>query len=156
MAVTTILTDAIEYFNPMHDLCHVLARRLAVELSAARSQQILLMDFVNERQDLKPASPLEHIVLDGVGLANKRKAVLSYRALTADIVRRDQIESILRNERLYPVDPEEPLPASPPELPYYEDVGRDRVAGGHYGTVITYSEHVRPLSEAILGKTLQQ
>jgi hypothetical protein len=40
-------------------------------------------------------------------------------------------------------------------VPYYEQVGLERVRQGRYATVLRYGTHVRPIIEAILSESVQ-
>ena len=56
LGIGTIVTDAVEYFSPMHDLCNAIACAI-VRAAAADGASIALLDYVNERPDLNRDSP---------------------------------------------------------------------------------------------------
>src|SRR5262245_33576694 len=143
--VTTIVTDAVEFFNPMHDLCHALARGIARAIHASTGKSIELLDYAIERTDLKVQSPVRVFALDADALARKRAAAASIPALGSEL-RRHADEQVLAHERLHRVDPAGGWPLHLAEEPFYQRVGRERVAAGTYEVPITYLEHVRPLA----------
>src|SRR5262245_54710604 len=143
--VTTIVTDAVEFFNPMHDLCHALARGIARAIHASTGKSIELLDYAIERRDMKRQSPVRALALDGAALARKQAAAASVPALAAEL-RRHADERVHACERLHRADPAVDWPVQLPEEPYYQRVARERVAAGTYDVPITYDAHVRPLA----------
>jgi hypothetical protein len=143
--VTTIVTDAVEFFNPMHDLCHALARGIARAIHVSTGRSTELLDYAIERNDLKVQSPVRTLALDTDALARKRAAAASVPALAPEL-RRHADERALACERLHRVDPAGEWPLHLTEEPFYQRVGRQRVAAGTYDVPITYLEHVRPLA----------
>jgi len=147
--VDRIVTDAIEYFNPMHDLCHALARGVSHGVARAGGGEVELLDFPNERPELKTTRPAHALRVPDDAVSRKAAAVASYDALATEVERRTGDADLLRNERLYAVDRGAGWPQEPPEEPFYERFGRQRIGDGRYARLITYREHVRPLSVAL-------
>jgi hypothetical protein len=141
--VTQIVADPVELFNPMHDLCSSIAQHVAIELR--RDAEVELLTYPIERPDLMQLPLVSEHVLDDEALRRKLDAAADYSELSSEVERRRGVEK-LSVERLFGVDIDHVWSRHPPEEPYYEKVGRDRIARGSYGELITYTEHVRPLA----------
>src|SRR5262245_42393901 len=68
-AVTQIVADPFELFNPMHDLCSCLAQRVATQLEG--SSAVELLTYPIERPDMLRARPAYTIALDDKALRRK-------------------------------------------------------------------------------------
>ena len=148
LGVSSIVTDAIEFFSPMHDLCNALVCAIARSIEAT-GRHVKVLDYANERADLKTDIADISIMVERQALSRKHDAVHGYRQLTAEVERRQARFAELAVERLYPVDISNDWPDEPPEVPFYEEYGRDRIAEGQYSQLITYSDNVRPLAAAL-------
>jgi hypothetical protein len=148
--VTQIVADALEFFNPMHDLCSCLAQHVSMQLLG--SGAIELLTYPIERPDLLNADPNHVYALDDAALRRKLDAAAEYHELTAEVERR-RISAIehLAVERLFSVDINRVWPRLAPEEPFYEKYGRDKIERGTYAELITYADHVRPLAAMLTG-----
>jgi hypothetical protein len=144
--VTQIVADALEFFNPMHDLCSCLAQNIQAQLRSAGGP-VELLTYPIERPDMLTGDPEHVYALDDSALRRKLDAVAQYHELTAEVERR-RVAAIeeFGVERLFPADIRRVWPERAVEEPFYEKFGRGRVDGGTYGQVITYADHVRPLA----------
>ena len=149
-SVTQIVADALEFFNPMHDLCSCLAQHVAMQLQG--SGPIELLTYPIERHDLLNTAPDHLYALDDAALRRKLDAAHEYPELTAEVERR-RISAIdqLAVERLFSIDIRRVSPRLAPEEPFYEKFGRDMVERGTYAEVITYADHVQPLAAMLTG-----
>ena len=144
--------DAVEGFNPTHDVCHLLVGAALALVSGGRS--IERFDFLLEGQpDGCPACDRTCALwfrLDETALARKVAAARSYAELAGEVDRTVAKVGIdaFRVECLRPVRGAA-LAASPTESPYYETYGETRVAAGHYDRVIRYRDHILPLATAL-------
>ena len=152
LGIGTIVTDAVEYFSPMHDLCNAIACAI-VRAAAADGASIALLDYVNERPDLKQLSARNVISLDQTALARKNAAISSYYQLASDVDRRADHRQALATEQLFALDPFQEWPITPSEEPFYERFGRQRIDEGRYDRLITYSRHVRPLASSLMERS---
>ena len=152
---TFVAGDALEGYNPAHDVCRMLVDR-AVELAAQRTgREIGNHEFLLAGRPGVVADGAVVVELDDAALARKRDAALSYREM------RQEIEPVLarfgleafRRECLTPRRLSEWTPRENP--PFYERYGEERVSLGLYRRVIRYCEHVAPLGEA-LGRSRSQ
>lgn len=134
----SVVSDAVEHYNPTHDLCWVMANL------AARSIDRYAYAVV--------AHPGEGttIALNDDAFRRKMDVASRYADLAPDI---DELvgrvgADALRSEVFTPVDPNAPLP-EPRELPYFERRGEEQVAAGKYATVLRYREHFVPFVRAL-------
>lgn len=139
--INAVLTDAAEGYNPIHDLCHTLAEA-SVRLCGSRAPLLFEFDLVGHPDG---AGPGIRLTLDDGAFARKLDAVGRYTALTAEATAALELHGAeaFRTEFLRRSMPGV-LP--PPEhMPYYEQVGNERVRQGRYPSVLRYGEHVRPV-----------
>ncbi len=154
--VDYVVADALEGFNPSHDIC-----RFAVNAALALLQQqtgraprnfdVLLDGNPDACPEHLQASAMR-IELHEAALARKLAAAQNYpelRAETASALERFGTEAF-RVEYLRPVlSFDQGLEAMEPEPPYYERYGEQQVAAGYYDRVIRYREHMQPLVQAV-------
>ena len=150
--VTQIVADAFEFFNPMHDLCSCLAQHVSAQLQGLAA--IELLTYPIERPDLLQTDPAHVFALDDAALGRKLAAAADYYELTSEVERRRiaAVENVAV-ERLFAVDTSRVWPRVPPEQPFYERFGRERIGRGTYAELITYASHVRPLAVMLTGAT---
>ena len=146
--------DAVEGFNPSHDVCRYVINA-AVRIAAAAGRTIKCYAFaLDGAPDLCPPDlrgPSLQVQLDDALLERKLRAAHDYAEL------RSEVESALqrfgrapfRSECLWPVDLADPYGWDADHVPYYETYGAHRVATGAYEQVVTFREHVKPLADAL-------
>jgi hypothetical protein len=159
--VETVAADAIEGFNPSHDLCR-LVTDAAVALARCRTgQPIASYDFLLEGRpdELSPngGSGVLRLDLEDRALERKLAAARSYPEMAYEVERafeRHGAEAF-RFECLRQVDPEGDVEALVEEPPYYERYGEQQVVAGRYPKVLRFREHFLPLALALreLGRT---
>lgn len=149
--IARVVCDAVEFFNPMHDLCTAVAQAVTGMLAQHRGSAVELLDFAIERGEQRRDVPALALDLDEAALARKSAAANSYRELTEEVDRAHRIDHSESHavERLFRVNFDAAWPEAPAEEPYYERFGRQRVAEGIYSRLITYRGHVRPLALAV-------
>jgi AcrR family transcriptional regulator len=153
--VETVAGDAVEGFNPSHDVCRYLIDG-AVALAGRRSgRPIDNRVFVLEGgPDACPAASHDAATwlrLDEAALDRKIDAALQYPEL------QPEVEAALARfgrgafavECLRPAATAIALDAFRTTLPFYERFGEQRVREGRYGEIIRYREHVLPVRLAI-------
>jgi len=141
--VDYVVTDSVEYFNPMHDLCAALAGLVARVVVSATRPEVGLFDYPIEQQSSAVSPEAVVIELDRDALERKRAAATSIAPLAGEVAR--HLGRAAR-ECLRRVAPDREWPEHALNEPHYERVGRERVTRGDYGRLITYEEHVRPLA----------
>jgi hypothetical protein len=151
--IQAVAADAMEGFNPTHDLCRCITDAAVLTAGRATGRTIANFDFVLVAPpDAAPAAIRDQCVrlqLDQAALTRKRVAAGNYPELKEEIdaaVSRFGLE-IFATELLRPVVVD--LSVACNGRPFYETHGENRVKEGHYRDVIRYREHVRPLMEAL-------
>jgi len=149
--VRRIVTDSIEFYNPMHDLCNALAAGIVRSLREGGAADVELFDYAIEYPDLRSGPAAVEFSLTDEALRRKLGAIASYLPLAAEA---DRHAEALRNhacERLYALDTLGEWPLQLVEEPFYEQFGRRRISDGVYRQLITYHAHVRPMAVALRG-----
>jgi hypothetical protein len=143
-----VLADAAEGYNPVHDVCHWIARAAIRRARAAGIGVALFeLDLVAHPSGSGDGCRLE---LDDQAFARKLEAASQYGPLKQEVdaaIERFGADAF-RTEFLRRVDDDEPPPAS--SIPYYEEVGEARVRAGVYSTVLRYRTHVKPIIDRLL------
>jgi len=156
-----VAADALEGFNPSHDLCRLLADT-AITLAYRRTgRAIASYEFLLEgRPDALPVnghSGVLRLELEGGALERKLAAARSYPEMAYEVERAfaSHGAGAFRVECLLPTDPEADVEALIEEPPYYESYGEKQVAAGRYARVLRFREHFLPLALALreLGRT---
>lgn len=156
--VDLVVGDALEGYNPAHDLCRAMIDA-AVTLAERRSDRAILSYefFLAEWLDAARKTPRPddlELVLDAKALDRKLTTALQFEGWRPELL--EVIgklgEAYFAREYLRPVQAfAPPLHGDKPE---YESFGEARVAAGGYAQVIRYHRHVRPMLEAIRAHAL--
>lgn len=154
--VDYVVADALEGFNPSHDLCRFLVNAAAALVAERTGREVGNYDFLldaNPRDSLDPLNSGTAVLnLDDADLERKIAAAWGYPELreeTESALQRFGAESF-RVEVLRPVtDRRQGLDHMDEEPPYYERYGQGQVAAGHYRDVIGYRTNVLPLVLAV-------
>ena len=156
-----VAADALEGFNPSHDLCRLLADT-AVTLACRRTgRAIVSYEFLLEgRPDALPVnshSGVLRLELEDGALERKLAAARTYPEMAYEVERAfaSHGAGAFRVECLRPKDPEADVEGLIEEPPYYESYGERQVAAGRYTRVLRFREHFLPLARALreLGRT---
>lgn len=141
---TLVVTDAVDGYNPMHDLCAALGAALRNRLAAAGASLRHLASMAVDQKN--PPPPAECLHLDHEAVRRKWAAVTAYTPLadearTVLAARPDalQVETLREADFVWPAD----------WTPGWEEIGRARVTAGRYNNAISYARHVRPIAVAI-------
>jgi hypothetical protein len=143
----SVVADALELYNPTHDLCSVMASlavRRAVRITG-RNIDRFAFPVVGAPGEGRT------IVLDDDAFRRKLEMAHRFDDLAVDI---DELTARLgadglRTESFFRVDPSAPLPIDLPIKPYFEQRGEEQVATGKYATVLRYREHFLPFVNAL-------
>jgi hypothetical protein len=152
-----VASDAVEGYNPTHDLCAAVTGR-AVRLAAARGERpvahftFLLTGAPGARP---PVDALE-LELGTAALADKLAEARRYAALAGGILVDEVDDMIARygeasfaREFLVPACLDDDFAAFASAAPFYETHGEKQVAAGLYQQVIRYRQHVAPIIHAL-------
>lgn len=162
--VTQVACDAIEGYNPSHDLCRVVTDAAAAIAGRRTGRTIRVFDFLLEAPpDSDVASPsssrADAIRLELIESALERKleAARSYPEMAFEVERNLEQHgtAAFAIECLRPAVADFDLEALFPGLPFYETYGERQVAAGHYRSVLRFREHFLPIARALreLGRT---
>ena len=147
-----VVGDALEGFNPSHDLCRFLINGAVLLLRKETGRDALNFTFpLDGPPDGSGSQAGESAIrldLDDEALARKMASASNYAALQSEVasaVSRFGTQAFA-TEWLHPVlDPLEGLTRMREEPPQYERFGKGRVDDGFYAEAIGYRTHVRPL-----------
>jgi len=154
--VDYVVGDALEGFNPSHDMCRYLVNGAVALVRQETGRVVANFDFL---LDGSPNACPDHLrsaavvlQLDAGALARKLDAARGYPELKfeteAALARFGA--AAFSTETLRPVvDLRQGVDAIDPDPPYYETFGERRVRDGHYDSVIRYRATVQPLVRAI-------
>lgn len=150
-----VVGDAVEGYNPSHDVCRLVINAAVRMAGRARGAAIPSYDFVLVGA---PGECPEHLrstafllPLDDEGLQRKLQAARGYPELAGEVeaaIARFGTAPF-RTECLRPVDREDPYGWNAEETPFYEKFGEERVAAGVYRQVLRFREHMLPLADAL-------
>ena len=145
--------DAIEGFNPSHDICRFLIDGAAALVGrrtgrALPNCEIRLTTWENGAPARHGPECL-HLELSPLELQEKLEAAASYQGLQGEVgehlaaqgAEHFRVECFKRLTFRSHAHPTEP--------PHYDKVGAQRVREGVYQTALRYRDHVRPIYEAI-------
>jgi hypothetical protein len=150
--IDTVAGDALEGYNPSHDLCRYLINA-AIVLASRRTRkfiQNLEFPLVGPPDACPPhlAATAMRLRLDDTALDRKLHAAEEYNELKPEVeaALKSAGKEGFRHECLRHVDYAECF--DPPEIPpFYERHGERRVKEGIYTDVIRYHEHLKPVAE---------
>jgi len=150
-----VVGDALEGYNPVHDLCRLIIG-LAVEI-ANRSARLKIANYdfslaghpigppeANGRQGIR-------LQLDDDSMTRKLAAAAGYTEIGFDVqeaIGKHTVEAF-RVECLRPVSNCDRGDRFLIEPPYYEQYGAQQVAAGHYREVIHYRKHFLSLASSL-------
>jgi hypothetical protein len=152
--VDVVAADAMEGFNPAHDICRSLVDAAVVAVNLRTGRTIANYKFCltewersgRERHD----GACAHLSLSDAALRNKIDAAQGYVELKEEVC----AALALRGEEYFRVEclkrvsqPFQECEYSGP--PSYEGWGEQRVSEGAYEAVIRYDQHVEPMVDAI-------
>lgn len=150
-----VVGDALEGFNPIHDLCRVIADLAVARAERRTGHRVESLDFPLEAAPDTPGDLGDDVrlLLDDAAVARKIAAARTYPEMAAEVDRalNGHGEIAFAVERLRPVDARRPLagrlPGPPP--PLYERFGEERVAAGTYREVLRFAEHFAPFVQGL-------
>ncbi len=140
-----IVGDAAEGYNPVHDLCRLIAGA-AIEMAGVATKQYEYAVVNHPHANDSGAIVLE---LDAIEYAAKMEQARGQAATLTDIdamLSRHGADAF-RTEAIYPIA--DWTAAGGDEPPLYERYGEERVAAHRYTQVIRRREHMLPLRDAL-------
>lgn len=153
-AVDYVAADAVEGFNPGHDVCRLLVNAALARLHERNGRDLPNLEFPLEaaalRRETAGRGEIE-LHLDAGAFDRKFGAVNNYPELTeeADRLRAAHGLTSFGVERLTRVEYQLDISQCSEQPPAYERWGEERVKSGYYKTVLRFKEHVEPLSRQL-------
>lgn len=149
---TTVVTDGLEGFNPAHDLTHLMTLQAVRRL---QKPMLRLFEFaLDSNPSIVPENRVEAAVridLDDAAFERKVATAQKYDELLSETVAAVTAygKEAFRTEYLMPVENFDAYLRFRDEKPQYESFGEQRVASGHYSSVIRFRDQIQPLIESL-------
>jgi hypothetical protein len=150
-----LVADAAEGYNPAHDLARMLAGAAAEILRRRTGRVLAAYEFpltgLPDPVAPRPGDGCIRLLLTRDDLERKIAAARAYRELAAELEavgRAHGLEAFGR-ECLRPAARRAGFGAPSDGPPFYETYGEQQVAAGRYEHVLRWSEHIRPVAEAL-------
>jgi hypothetical protein len=154
-----IYGDALEGFNPTHDICRYIINGIVAEMEKDNPQKpILNYDFLLDKIPDMSSQKKNNLSfeLSPTELEMKIKAALDYPELKAEVemaIERFGVSSF--SWELYSrITDLNQISNWKNPFPYYEEIGRKRVASGAYKNCIEFEKHIKPIAEICLATTV--
>ena len=150
--ITYVVGDAVEGFNPGHDVCRLLLNAALLRIERMGGRPIRNMEFPVEGPPNEcPAEDRAEaffFTLDDEAYQRKLQAARTYPELAAEMERVLSIHSadMFRFECIRPVRYGLDIGRQFSHPCFYERYGEKQVAAGIYREVIRFHEHVAPLA----------
>lgn len=159
--IDCVVGDAIESYNPAHDVCRFMINAAVGIASRKRDQPLRNFEVLLKSETPNGGEAMIgeaiRINLDEDDVSRKLEAAHAYHELAGDvdqILKREGIQAI-QTEWLQPVS-NRGISINQPEAPFYELHGEKQVAAGYYEQVLRYREHVLPIARALLDYSQKQ
>ena len=151
-----ILGDALEGFNPTHDLCRYLINSIVKDVVNIDSNfSILNYSFDLDAAPNKQIDLKENVItlnLMAEELDEKINAGLTYPELQYEVEKALQLfgGKAFNVERFKKVEDYNIISNWNHSIPQYEIYGKSRVLNGSYKEVIEYEKHMKPIAKLLL------
>jgi hypothetical protein len=152
--VSCVVGDALEGYNPMHDVCRLVIGAAVEMAHRATGRAVENFDFLlTGKPDSRGTWEDDRAIrleLDDDAFARKMAVAGSYTELESEVKEAIALNRLdaFRIECLRRVSNRPPVFAAD-HKPFYEQYGEQQVLSGHYHQVIRYREHLKPLGEAL-------
>lgn len=156
--IECVVGDAIEGYNPTHDICRLLIDR-AVRIASTetgRSIGNFAFHLVANPSPVIPAPGSMHISLSAEEVLSKRSEAFVYGKSGGDVLGSEIAESLaiygdnaFGREYFFPENTSVLLAQMENQKPYYETYGEKQVKAGFYKTVIRFRDHIAPLAAVL-------
>jgi len=150
--IECVAGDAMEGFNPGHDVCRALIDSATAMVQARTGNALENYEFaVHNNPATDTEGAIVRLDLDDRALERKIAAAMAYREIKDDV--QDAMERFGRQafavECLRPSSTRAMLEQFETTPPRYESIGESRVRDGRYREVVRYREHVAPVFGAL-------
>jgi len=154
-----LIGDALEGFNPAHDICRYLINGVVADLQP--DHKILNYDILLDQLFLVDQEPTttDHIRLD-LNEEEKREKIESckkYKPIRTEVNRfiATYGEDFFGKESMRPVHDIFKLKSWDGPAPHYEMHGKKRISEGVYQSLILFETHIKPIAEGLLKKSVE-
>lgn len=148
-APSLIITDPVEGYNPMHDLCAGVAAAVQAMITR-RGGQAELGTYALTRP-LTHGRCIERLDLDERARSRKRQAIAAYAPLSGEVATTlAHTPEAIGAEAVIAAPGLGSWPGALALPPEYETIGRGRVRDGRYENAIGYAGHVRPAFDRLV------
>ena len=153
--VSHVAGDAVEGFNPGHDLCRLLLNSALLRIERRRGGSPQNFELTLEAPPCEglPENGSEAILLelDDGALQRKLASARSYPELAGEVERTLALhgQQAFRRECLQPVRYGLDIGHRFEHPPYYERYGEQQVAAGIYREVVRFRDHLAPLAASL-------
>lgn len=148
--VESAVADAVEFYNPVHDLSRVILSLAIERVRQMTGREIEQFEFavVNSPEARAPNDVV--VNLDEAAWQRKIDAAFRYTELQGETDKQFRANgtAAFRTERLHVVDPSAAFP-EPDDVPYYEVRGEEQVRSGRYAQVLRHRPHFREFVEEL-------
>jgi hypothetical protein len=154
-AVAYVAGDAVEGFNPGHDVCRLLLNAALLRIGEETGRRLgnyeLLLDGAPQECPAEDQSEAIVLALDEEALGRKLAAAKSYPEMAGEVAKAlgRHGQEPFRVECLRPVRYGLDIGHRFTHPPYYESYGERQVAAGVYREVLRFREHLAPLGERL-------
>lgn len=152
--IDMVVGDALEGFNPTHDLCRYMVNRIVSLLDQTR-REISNFDFLLEGppQEQSGGDISDPLLIDlkESDLERKIAAAANYPEIKVDFENAiaKYGREMFKVETLRPVHPPYALRSWDTKEPFYEKYGRQKIRNGEYTRAISFEDHVLPIAKAL-------
>ncbi|WP_192244055.1 hypothetical protein [Mesorhizobium silamurunense] len=152
--VDYVAADAVEGFNPGHDVCRLLVNAALGRLRDRNGRDLPNLEFPLEAVELRRETTMQEGIkldLDAGAFERKLKAVDNYPELTEEADRLRAAHGLVSFgvEHLTPVNYFLDISKCCEQPPAYERWGEERVKSGYYKTVLRFKDHVEPIARQL-------
>jgi hypothetical protein len=146
--IEIVFGDAIEGFNPTHDLCRYILNIVVAIFEKKVNRDISNYDFLLDRMiTAEESKDAIAVSLTDEDFKRKYQAASNYTELAGEL--QHALEKygpeLFKTEYLRKVIKSSPHNQWQNDIPYYEEYARSKIKNGVYKEVITFEEHVLPL-----------
>lgn len=151
--IDTLAGDAIEGFNPTHDLCRYMINTIAEIYQVEIGKPVGNFEFL---LDGAPTQCPEELINEAVWIRlteedfqRKLAAAYDYPELRSEIEKIYEVHGAtpFLTECLWPAGPSGKYKTWKTEEPWYESWGKEKLKSGKYKELISYHTHLLPLAE---------
>lgn len=154
-SIKRIVGDALEGFNPSHDICRYLINSIVTEVKNEIDVTIDNYEFfqenVSQNKTLLKSDEDIQIKLNKKEFDNKLKVCLDYSEIKFELDKFINLygEDFFMIEYFRKIKNTEQIKTWDSKYPYYEEFGRKRIKEGTYSELISFENHMKIIALAL-------